>query len=215
MVDVAVVERRGRVHFEQWAWPAADEARGLDPKALVRAFPMGPGDVVVVDGPQALAQSGARVREAERLLRAPGRTPDVLPLPGAPFAGFVRGGVLLFAALHRRGGVQLLDLDEPGMKDARLFEAYPGATWRRLGVEKLGKKNTPEGRKARRERLEAEGLRFSGSELPTHDELDAALCAWLGWLTRTAPGRVQAVGAPLWKDAEGWLREGRILDVSS
>lgn len=35
----------------------------------------------------------------------------------------------------------------------------------------------------------------------------------LGWLTRTAPERVHAVGLPLWMDAEGWLREGRILDI--
>ncbi|GHG88590.1 hypothetical protein [Comamonas sp. JC664] len=49
--------------------------------------------------------------------------------------------------------------------------------------------------------------------LPTHDPLDAALCAWLGWLTRTAPEHVTAVGAPLSRDAAGWLREGRILDV--
>jgi hypothetical protein len=42
---------------------------------------------------------------------------------------------------------------------------------------------------------------------------DAALCAWLGWLTRTAPERVHPVGLPLWRDAEGWLREGRILDI--
>ncbi|WP_395853115.1 hypothetical protein [Cystobacter fuscus] len=80
-------------------------------------------------------------------------------------------------------------------------------------MEKLGKKSSPEGRAARRERLEAAGLSFAGSRLPTHDELDAALCAWLGWLTRTTPERVHAVGLPLWRDAEGWLREGRILDV--
>ncbi|MFY0582497.1 hypothetical protein ACN28S_56845 [Cystobacter fuscus] len=126
-VDVAVVDLHGRVDFEQREWPAPDGEGRLDPEALVAAFPVGPADVVVVDGPQALARPGERVREAER--------------------------------------------------------------------------------------LEAEGLRFPGAGLPTHDELDAALCAWLGWLTRTAPERVHAVGLPLWRDAEGWLREGRILDI--
>ncbi|MBM7113042.1 DUF429 domain-containing protein [Archangium primigenium] len=210
-VDVAVVEEDGRVAFEQWAWPALDAARHLTPQALLAACPVGPTDVVVVDGPQALARPGAQVREAERLLRAPGRTPDTLPVPGAPFSGFVRGGVLLFAALHQGSGLPLLDLDTPHPHEARLFEAFPGATWRQLGGKALGKKTTPEGRTARRARLEAEGLRFSGTGLPTHDALDAALCAWLGWRTRSAPERVHAVGTPLWKDAEGWLREGRIL----
>ncbi|WNG13242.1 DUF429 domain-containing protein [Cystobacter fuscus] len=212
-VDVAVVDLHGRVDFEQREWPAPDDEGRLDPEALVTAFPVGPSDVVVVDGPQALARPGARVREAERLLRAPGRTPDVLPVPGAPFQGFVRGGVLLFAALHRLGALPMLDVDTSEPDRARLFEAFPGATWRHLAVEKLGKKSSPEGRAARRARLEAAGLRFARGVLPTHDELDAALCAWLGWLTRTAPERVHAVGLPLWRDTEGWLREGRILDV--
>ncbi|MET0401886.1 MAG: DUF429 domain-containing protein [Cystobacter sp.] len=212
-VDVALVDEGGRVVFEQWPWPAPDGEGRLDPEALVAAFPVDPSDVVVVDGPQALARPGARVREAERLLRAPGRTPDVLPLPGAPFSGFVRGAVLLFAALSRRG-LPLLDLETPHLGDARLFEAFPGATWRQWGVEKLGRKTTPEGRAARRERLEAVGLRFPDAVLPSHDALDAALCAWLGWRTRSAPERLLAVGTPLWKDAEGWLREGRILDAA-
>jgi hypothetical protein len=212
-VDVARVDEHGGVDFEQWVWPVPDGERWLDAEALVAAFPVGPEDVVVVDGPQALARPGFHVREAERLLRAPGRTPDVLPVPGLPFSGFVRGSVLLFAALHRLRGLALLDLDTPAAHEARLFEAFPGATWRGLGGSKLPKKETPEGRLRRRELLEQGGLRFSGTRLPTHDELDAALCAWLGWLLDREPSRVRAVGLPLWKDTEGWLREGRILDV--
>lgn len=221
-VDVAEVDAQGRVRFDTRPWPAVDASGGLDPGALAAAFPVGPEDVVVVDGPQALARPGALVREAERLLRAPGRTPDVLPVPGAPFCGFVRGSVLLFAALRRGGGLPMLDVDTPEVGRARLFEAFPGATWRRLAVEKLGrkspveklgKKDSPEGRAQRQGLLEAEGLRFPSGELPTHDQLDAALCAWLGWLTRTAPERVFAVGTPLWVDGQGGLREGRILDV--
>ncbi|MDY7233172.1 DUF429 domain-containing protein [Hyalangium rubrum] len=208
-VDVAVVDARGRVSFEERRWPKA-----LDAEALVAAFPVEPLDVVVVDGPQALARPGASVREAERLLRAPGRTPDVLPVPGKPFCGFVRGSVLLFAALHRLGTLEMLDVDTTELGRARLFEAFPGATWRQWNVEKLGKKASPEGRATRRALLEAEGLCFPTGELPTHDQLDATLCAWLGWLTRAAPERVHAVGLPLRMDSEGWLREGRILDVS-
>lgn len=212
-VDVAVVEARGRVSFDERRWPVPDRGGRLDAEALVAAFPVESSDVVVVDGPQALARPGASVREAERLLRAPGRTPDVLPMPGQPFCGFVRGSVLLFAALRRLGALEMLDVDTPALSRARLFEAFPGATWRQLPVEKLWKKASPEGRAARRELLEARGLSFSSGELPTHDQLDAALCAWLGWLTRTAPKRIHALGTPLSMDSEGWLREGRIMNL--
>ncbi|WP_224240522.1 DUF429 domain-containing protein [Hyalangium gracile] len=212
-VDVAVVDAHGRVRFDERRWPQVERGGVLDAQALAAAFPVGPEDVVVVDGPQGLARPGASVREAERVLRAPGRTPDVLPEPGRPFCGFVRGSVLLFAALRRFEALELLDVDTPHVGEARLFEAFPGATWRRLAVEKLAKKDSPAGRARRREVLQAAGLRFPVGELPTHDQLDAALCAWLGWLTRHETGRVHAVGAPLWVDSEGWLREGRILDA--
>ncbi|NPC75932.1 DUF429 domain-containing protein [Corallococcus exiguus] len=212
-VDEAIVDGDGRVRFSQRVWPSARERYGLDPEALAEAFAVGPGDVVVVDGPQALANPGAKVRDAERKLRAPGRTPDVLPVPGEPFAGFVRGSVLLFAALRAHVRVPMLDLDTPSLSHARLFEAFPGATWRALAVEKLGAKSTPEGRARRQALLEASGLRFEDSGTCTHDQLDAALCAWLGWLTRTRPRDVIAVGLPLTRVADETLREGRILDL--
>jgi len=214
-VDVAVVDPQGQVRFDERRWPPLDRGGGLEALALAAAFPVAPEEVLVVDGPQALARPGAAVREAERLLRAPGRTPDVLPVPGKPFCGFVRGSVLLFAALRSTGGPELLDVDVAEVGQARLFEAFPGATWPRLGVSKLGKKSSPAGRAQRRELLEAAGLRFPPGALPTHDQLDAALCAWLGWLTRSSPQRIHAVGTPLWLDSAGWLREGRILDMSA
>ena len=212
-VDAAEVDTRGRVRFSELRWPAPSRDGGFDPVGLAAAFPVGAEDVLVVDGPQALARPGASVREAERLLHTPGRTPDVLPEPGRPFSGFVRGSVLLFAALRARGGLPMLDVDTQVLGEARLFEAFPGATWRALAVEKLGAKASREGRERRRAVLEARGLRFPAGELPTHDQLDAALCAWLGWLTRKAPEQVEAVGAPLTVEARGWLREGRILDL--
>ncbi len=214
-VDVAEVDARGLVRFSEVSWPSVQPGGWLSREALCASFPVGPEDVCVVDGPHALARPGARVREAERLLRAPGRTPDVLPEPGPPFHGFMRGSVLLFAVLRSShgGALPLLDVDTPDVRRARLFEAFPGATWRTLAVDKLGAKASPEGRAQRKALLEAEGLRFLSGELPTHDALDAALCAWLGWLTRSAPECVRAVGTPAWVDSEGWLREGRILDL--
>jgi hypothetical protein len=212
-VDVAEVDARGRVRFSERRWPAPGKDGSLDAAALAEAFPVEPGDVLVIDGPQALARPGAKVREAERLLRAPGRTPDVLPEPGPPFAGFVRGSVLLFAALHTRSGLPMLDVDTDAPGKARLLEAFPGATWRALAVEKLGAKASREGRERRRAALEARGLRLPPGELPSHDQLDAALCALLGWLIQTSPEAVRTVGAPLTVDVWGWLREGRILDL--
>lgn len=215
-VDIAEVDPGGRVRFKEARWPARPSRGGdFDPVALASVFPVSGGEVIVVDGPQALARPGATVREAERLLRAPGRTPDVLPVLGRPFSGFVRGSVLLFAGLRARGAWPMLDVDTAVVRDARLFEAFPGATWRALAVEKLGAKASREGRERRMAVLEARGLRFPRGELPTHDQLDAALCAWLGWMTRKAPEQVVAVGAPLTVDAHGWLREGRILDWGS
>jgi len=214
-VDAATVDPRGRVRFSELRWPVPSRDGGFDSASLEEAFPVDAEEVVVVDGPQALAQPGASVREAERLLRAPGRTPDVLPIPGRPFAGFVRGSVLLFAGLRAWGGLPMLDVDTASVGEARLFEAFPGGTWRALAVDKLGAKASREGRERRRGVLEARGLHFPGGELPTHDQLDAAVCAWLGWMTRKAPARVVAVGAPLTVDAHGWLREGRILDLRS
>jgi len=215
-VDEARLDLGGRVAFDQRRWPGPTVDGGLAPEALVAAFPVGARDVVVVDGPHALARPGARVRESERLSRAPGRTPDELPAPGRPFSGFLRGSVLLFAALRARGGLPLLDVDAATVGEARLFEAFPGAVWRRLGAPRRGaRKASREGREWRREALEAQGLTFPAGVLPTHDQLDAAACAWLGWLTRTAPWRVTAVGAPLTVDARGWLREGRILHLDA
>ncbi|AFE03224.1 hypothetical protein COCOR_00031 [Corallococcus coralloides DSM 2259] len=214
-VDEATVDGDGRVRFSQRVWPTARAGHALDPEALAEAFAVRPGDVVVVDGPQALATPRAKVRDAEARLRAPGRTPDMLPLPGAPFAGFVRGSVLLFAALRAHARLPMLDLDTPSLSDARLFEAFPGATWRALAVEKLGAKSTPEGRARRQSLLESSGLRFEDAGTCTHDQLDAALCAWLGWLMLTRPEHVTAVGLPLTLDTDGTLREGRILDLSS
>ncbi|MCP3104958.1 DUF429 domain-containing protein [Myxococcus sp. K15C18031901] len=213
MVDVARVDLGGRVSFGCLRWPPLTAEGVLAPEALVETFPVAADDVVVVDGPQALARPGALVREAERRLRAPGRTPDVLPAPGRPFSGFVRGSVLLFAALHARARLPMLDVDTPAVEHARLFEAFPGALWRRLVGRGLAKKDSREGRAQRRQALETHGLSFPPGVLPTHDQLDAAGCAWLGWLTRTAPERVTAVGDPLTVDARGWLREGRILHL--
>jgi hypothetical protein len=207
-VDVAVVDDSGSCAFEKLAGiPGADLAAWLAPVTK------GPesGDVLIVDGPLALASTGASLRHCERLLGTPGKTPDVAPRPGTrPFAGYVAGSVALASRLVAAGWEPLEAPTENGT--ATLLEAYPGAAWPKLVNGKLPHKTTREGLRAREAVLTGHGLRFSRPPA-THDEADAALCAWLGWqLRRHGAGAVRLVGTPCFHSA-GRLREGVILDV--
>jgi hypothetical protein len=65
---------------------------------------------------------------------------------------------------------------------------------------------------ARERLLSQAGLTFV--RRPTsHDQLDAALCAWLGWRLHRDPASVDLVGERLFRDGEV-LREGVILQVA-
>jgi predicted nuclease with RNAse H fold len=167
--------------------------------------------VVAVDGPQGLAAPGRTVRVAERELRCAGKTPDVLPEPGsAPFAGFLRGSVLLFAALRARGlGV----FGEAPADRAVLLEVYPADLWKKWAGHALPKKQTAEGRRARWDLLRGQGLELPlGAGDITHDQLDAAAAALAAYLWAT--GRTNAWGEPpRWDEAAGVLREGLIVSL--
>jgi Protein of unknown function (DUF429) len=200
--DVALVDERGRCEFT--ALPGEDVRR-----ALGRIATSARGDVLIIDGPLALAAPGARLRECERMLATAGKTPDVLPAPGSrPYAGFIRGSVELAAQLA--GDSWAPAGREPA--SATMLEAYPGCSWRALAGGRLPHKTTCEGIRARAHLLRRNGLRFK--ETPrTHDQLDAALCAWLGWTVHRAPDRIRLVGRrAFWLD--GHLREGAILQVA-
>jgi len=199
------------VRFDRISWSAVDGLR-LGAEPLSKPIAAAGRSVLVVDAPQALAAPGRAVRECEVALRAPGRTPDVLPVPGPPFAGFIRGGILFFEWLRLRTGARLADLDAVATDDASLFEAFPGAAWTVLDP-RLPAKSSLSGRRRRLELLRDLGLRFPRG-LPSHDQLDAALCAYLGWLARNAPSRVALTGLPVWEDPSGVLREGRILTLA-
>jgi len=203
-VDVALVDERG--HCEFAALPGHDVRR-----ALAR-MPAGSrkGDILIIDGPLALASPGCRLRECERILATAGKTPDVLPVPGSrPYAGFVRGSVELAMELAGDGWAPAADEVAP----ATMLEAYPGCSWRALAGRRLPRKTTAEGFRARSLLLLRNGLRFL--EAPqTHDQLDAGLCAWLGWTLRHAPERIRLVG-PRAFELAGHLREGSILQVGA
>jgi hypothetical protein len=207
-VDVAVVDRAGRCVLERLPGGAA-----LDVGAWLAPVTTGPGsgDLLVIDGPLALGSPGATMRTCERLLAAPGKTPGELPRPGSrPFAGFVRGSVELADRLVAAGWVPLRDAEERA--SATMLEAYPGATWRRLAGAPMPGKTTRAGVAARTDLLQRLGLTFPRAP-STHDELDAALCAWLGWQLRCGVLPLELVGLPC-REEDGRLREGMILEVA-
>ncbi len=203
-VDVAFMDRWRRVRFGSWAY--APDGAGLLPEAILCD-----GAVVAIDGPQGLAARGRKVRDGERELRCAGKTPDTLPAPGAgPYAGFLRGGVLLFSALRAKGlGV----FGEVPQDHAVLLEVYPADLWKKWAGHALPKKQTAEGRRARWDILRGQGLELPlGTGEITHDQLDAAAAALAAYLWAT--GRTNAWGeAPSWDEAAGVLREGFIVSL--
>jgi len=203
-VDVAYMDRWRRVTFATWSFEPG--GAGLLPPEKLRD-----GAVVAIDGPQGLAAPGRTAREGERVLRCAGKTPDRLPSPGtSPYAGFLRGSVLLFSALRATGlGV----FGEVPQDRAVLLEVYPADLWKKWAGHALPKKQTTEGRRARWDLLRGQGL-----ELPlaagdiTHDQLDAAAAALAAYLWAT--GRTNAWGeAPRWDEAAGTLREGFLVSL--
>ena len=220
-VDVAILDAKtGGVRFETFAWPPIGANWGTSVTQEIRKFRGSDETVYVLDGPQALAEPQRNVRRVEEHLRTPGRTPWELPVSRTrPFAGYLRSSVELYEVLTNNG-FRLAELDGEG---ADLYEAYPGAAWPLLycGADSFQSKSTPAGRQQRSQILEAMGCRLPQRRL-SHDELDAALCAALGWRfyyphdggnVELAPPPTPCVapGLAVFRDQGGTLREGRIL----
>ncbi|MDA0799108.1 MAG: DUF429 domain-containing protein [Chloroflexi bacterium] len=203
--DVAVLGPDLDCTFEKWDYKP--DGSGIVPgRALGRSF------IMAVDGPQGLAGApGATVRESERLVNAPGRTPYDLPEPGKPYSGFIKGSVLLFYRLVTSGSrFRLLGLDDVPPSDANLIEVYPGGAWKIVSDQPLPPKRTVDGRSARVEVLSSLGITFPSSDLPTDDQLDAALAAWTAF--RFAQGMAKIEGfSPEIDHAAGAVREGFVV----
>lgn len=219
--DAAILSADLAVEFQSVRLPSLASAHELTDFDLVLSqIGHQANDVLVIDGPQGLATPGSQCRQSESQLRTPGRTPDTIDPASAcsgrtQYLGYLYYSVLLFRSLAGHPGVALLDLQGKGIGEANLFEAFPGATWRVLRP-RMPEKATVEGVRTRTELLTELGVRFPRQPTPlSHDQLDAAVCAWLGWATRHAPDRIRAVGDPVRKGADGTLREGRILDVKT
>lgn len=189
--------------FWQWTWSAPGSP--LDIAALLPELRA--ARAALVDGPQALARPGARLRASERLCATAGKTPDRLP-PSGPYGGFIRSSVELFAACAAAG----IPISPAGFLGG-LAETYPAAVWKQLSPG-LPSKTSAAGRAARQALLERLGV-CQLPPRPSHDQLDAGLCALLA---AAADGQVagltlRAVGQPLSRGADGVWREGPIAVV--
>ncbi len=188
--------------FWHWQWDPAPQS--LDVKPIIPEIRR--THAVMLDGPQGLARPGESLRLCERLTRTVGRTPDIRPPRGRPYAGFLWSSLDLFTSLAREG----TQISPPGFVGG-VSEVYPGYIWKVLS-DRIPSKKTKEGRLARKRILEALGV-SSLPELPTHDQNDACVAALLAAATDSAiPGvAVKGVGAPLIVDPEGILREGLMV----
>ena len=189
--------------FWVWKWP--DPEHRLNVSEITKEI--GAAKSTMIDGPQALAAIGNTLRGCERTCGAAGKTPDVLPPLGKPFAGFVRSSVELFRAFAEA------DFSvSPSQFIGGISEVYPGDIWHRLVGRTIPKKSTREGRRARKLILQAFGI-IGLPELPTHDQNDACISALIAAAadSKISVMDVRGIGLPLVRDPNGMLREGPIV----
>ncbi len=89
------------------------------------------------------------MRQAERILRAPGKSGETFARAGEPYAGLIRGSVELFGAL-RKSGLGLLG--EAPWETTALLEVYPGDAWPKWAGRRVSKKPVVSGRHPRHPR---------------------------------------------------------------
>ena len=189
-------------------WTYARTGSGIVPSQLMH-LPY----IVAIDGPQGLAGSvGANMRICEQQLCAAGKSSYTFKPIGQPYAGFVRGSVELFYSLHCSKNFRIHGM---GQKTAaNLIEVYPGAAWPLLADQTLRNKKLLEGRKGRYDLLLRLGITFTYNQgvdkLPTHDQLDAVLAAYIAYLFSI--GKTSNYGEKPFEDTSiKILREGFIV----
>jgi hypothetical protein len=189
--------------FWLWEWPEPEQR--LDVSEITEEIRSAKS--TMIDGPQALASTGNTLRACERACGAAGKTPDTLPAPGKPFAGFVRSSVELFDAF----AVAELLVSPFEFMDG-ISEVYPGDIWHRLVGRIILKKSTQAGRRTRKQILEVLGV-IGLPDLPTHDQNDACISALMAAAADGKVGgmSVRGIGLPLARDPDGTLREGPIV----
>jgi hypothetical protein len=223
-IDVAVLDDRLNARFFAVAWPDADSVICRDASFLLQALlvhiPVKPGErmVIAIDGPQGLATCGNTMRACERTLGTPGRTPSTLPPAeesGVPFQGYIRSSIDLFAGLLRTDPPRTLaGLNGVGNLEADLWEVFPGAEWVVLAKRQLPLKTTASGRAARRALFEALQVAFPTPAIPSADQNDALVGAYLASCVHNRSSAVELVGV-VPHTADGEVREGFILHAGS
>ena len=198
----AVLHPRMQCSFGWWDY--REDGEGIIPSVV--------GDkpfVLAIDGPQGWASAGER-RCCERRLNTPGKASfDRSPR----FAGeYIAKSVGLFGRLRMQQEFRVLGLDDTEGNAATLIEVYPGGAWKVLANGPLPRKDTAGGLDIRRKLLEEKGLTFPVGCAPNHDQLDAALAAWVARELRRDEGTVRLVGKGPWFDWRAeCLREGFIV----
>jgi len=219
-IDIAVLDDRLNVTFFTVAWPSAEVVIDRNSSFLIQRvlaeIPVEASEqmVLAIDGPQGLATAGNTMRTCERILGTPGRTPCTLPPAeegGVPFQGYIRSSIDLFTGLVSTGSPwKLAGLRNTSNVEAGLWEVFPGAEWVVLARRRLPLKSNVAGRLARRQLFEALQVAFPTQALPTADQNDALVGAYLAWCVHHRPSSVELVGdTPVWDG--GQIREGFIL----
>ncbi len=169
--EVAVIDPALRCSFHRWDYD--EEGASIVPEAA-----LGKPFVMAVGGPQGLA-ADANARVSEGLVNASPRSTYQLPTDDRPCAGFMTGSAKLFYKLATGGSrFRLLGLNDIPSDEANLIEVFPCAAWRELADDPLSPNRSVKGRRRRADLLQAQGV-ILPSELPTDDQLDAAIAAWL------------------------------------
>jgi len=215
---------RPDLHCEFDYWQYARTGAAIVPPDKAQ-FPY----ILAVDGPQGLAGTpGQEMRVCDQCLGTAGKSPydlpDIKDPYKRPYSGFVRGSIELFYSLHK-SGFYLLGIQKAELLHTNLIEVYPGRAWLELfnHLEKLlekkilEKKRSPEGRRQRYMLLSNQGVVFdpkhSFDKPPTHDELDAAMAAYIAFLFKHE--KTHNYGRDPYEDASlGVLREGLIVQPS-
>ena len=223
-IDVAVLDDQLNARFLAVAWPMAEAVISRDPNFLTEmlraqvSVGLSERMIVAIDGPQGLAAGGNAMRACERILGTPGRTPSTLPPAeesGAPFQGYIRSSIDLFAGLVGAAPPwPLAGLSGVGNFEAALWEVFPGAEWVVLAKRRLPLKTTTAGRQARRNLFEALQVTFPTQALPTADQNDALVGAYLAWCVHNRPSSVELAGVAPYA-ADGEIREGFVLHAGS
>lgn len=221
-IDIAVLDQGLNASFYLIEWPDAETVANRN---VIFTNPIlnqiredNERIVIAIDGPQGLAVDGNKMRTCERILRAPGRTPSVLPPSaenGVPFQGFIRSSIDFFAGMINSNPQRhLAGLNGVERIDADLFEVFPGSEWALLANRKLPKKTTIDGRVQRRALFQNLHINFLNDEIPTPDQNDALIGAYLAWCVHNRETVVDLVGVPPSQADGDEIREGFILHAN-